>query len=409
MTVDAFPLRISYADALATIARVAGQRRLAPEHVAIARAHGRVLAADVLAPMATPAFDNSAMDGFALRHADLAASGASVLSLCGEQFAGPATVAAVGAGECARITTGAPLPPGTDTVVMKEHAMEEGARVRILEPVAAGRNVRRRGEDVREGDLLAAAGEVLAPARVALLAAQGIASVAVARRPTVAVFSTGDELVEPGMPLAHGQVYNSNRELLMGLLRAEGLEPVAWPTLPDDPAAIESALRHAGEAFDLVLTCGGVSAGEKDHLPALLQRRGKVHFWKVRMRPGMPVLLADGGTLGPALFLCLPGNPVSVLATCLALARPLLDGLQGRAARRTWRARLAAPWHKRHERLEFLRGRLGSGADGGLLVEPDPADGSHRMRAAADADALIVLGEGERDYAAGEVVEVLPY
>ncbi|MGJ4801733.1 molybdopterin molybdotransferase MoeA [Luteimonas sp. SDU82] len=409
MAEDAFPLRISYDDALAIIAGVASGRRLPAERVSIARAHGRVLAREVLAPMAMPAFDNSAMDGFALRHADLAGEGATVLALCGEQFAGPASVDSVGAGQCARITTGAPLPPGADTVVMKEHTRVEGGRVHVLAPVPAGRNVRRRGEDVREGDLLASAGDVLTPARVALVAALGIATVEVARRPTVAVFSTGDELVEPGMPLAHGQVYNSNRELLMGLLRAEGLEPVAWPTPPDDPPAIESALRHAGEAFDLVLTCGGVSAGEKDHLPALLQRRGRVHFWKVRMRPGMPVLFADGGTLGPALFLCLPGNPVSVLATCLALARPLLDALQGRAPRARWRARLASPWNKRHERLEFLRGRLASDVDGSLMAEPDPADGSHRMRAAAAADALIVLDEGERAYVAGEVVDVLPY
>ena len=404
-----FPSHIGYAEARAIIARVADQRRMPGERVAIARAHGRVLAGDVVASMAMPAFDNSAMDGFAVRHADLAVDGGTVLALRGEQFAGPATVFDVGRGECARITTGAPLPPGTDTVVMKERTVVEGDRVRILEPVASGRNVRRRGEDVAAGDRLALAGEVLGPARVALLAAQGIDSLEVARRPTVAVFSTGDELVEPGMPLAHGQVYNSNRELLMGLLRAEGLEPVAWPTLPDDPAAIESALRHAGEAFDVVLTCGGVSAGEKDLLPALLQRRGRVHFWKVMMRPGMPALFADGGTLGPALFLCLPGNPVSVLATCLALARPLLDGLQGRAPRKPWRARLASPWHKRHERLEFLRGRLLSGADGSLVIEPNPADGSHRMRAAADADALMVLEEGEREYAAGSVVEVVPY
>src|SRR5690606_29543238 len=304
--------------------------------------------------------------------------------------------------------TGAPLPEGTDTVLIKEQAEVVDGRVRALADPGPGRHVRRRGEDVEEGALLATAGQRLTPARLALLAAQGIEAVEVVRPPTVAVFCTGDELVEPGMPLGPGQIYNSNRELLMGLLRSEGLEPVAWPTLPDDPARIESALRHAGEAFDLVLTCGGVSAGEKDHLPALLQRCGRLHFWKVRMRPGMPALLADGGTLRPALFLCLPGNPVSVLATFLALARPLLDGLQGRAPRRVVRARLASPWHKRHDRREFLRGRLSSGDDGTLRVEPDPADGSHRMRAAADADALIVLDEGAREYPAGAVVEVLP-
>jgi len=409
MANEGFPSHIRYTEALAIIARVAELRRMPIERVAIARSHGRVLAGEVVAPMAMPAFDNSAMDGFALRHADLAADGETVLALRGEQFAGPATGLEVGPGECVRITTGAPLPPGADTVVMKERTVVDGERVRILEPVPPGRNVRRRGEDVLAGDLLALAGEVLGPARVALLAAQGIDTLEVAQRPTVAVFSTGDELVEPGMPLAHGQVYNSNRELLMGLLRGEGLEPVAWPTLPDDPAAIESALRHAAEAFDLVLTCGGVSAGEKDLLPALLQRRGRVHFWKVMMRPGMPALLADGGTLGPALFLCLPGNPVSVLATCLAFARPLLDGLQGRAPRKSWRARLSSPWRKRHERREFLRGRLLAGEDGVLWIQPDPADGSHRMRAAADADALIVMEEGEREYAIGDVVEVVPY
>lgn len=406
---DAFPTRIGYAEALSILQARAAARRLPAERLALARAHGRILARDVSAPMDMPAFDNAAMDGFALRHADLDPAGGSVLALAGEQFAGTATVTGVAAGQCARITTGAPLPPGADTVVMKEDTAVEDGRVRILASPERGRHVRRRGGDVRQGDLLATGGEVLTPARLALLASQGIDAIEVSARPTVAVFSTGDELVEPGMPLAHGQVYNSNRELLMGLLRGEGLEPVAWPTLPDDPAAIESALRHAGEAFDLVLTCGGVSAGEKDHLPALLQRRGRVHFWKVRMRPGMPVLFADGGSLGPALFLCLPGNPVSVLATCLAVARPLLDGLQGRAPRKRWRARLSGPWDKRHERLEFLRGRLASDGEGVLWVEPDPADGSHRMRAAADADALIVLAPGARAYRTGSVVEVVPY
>jgi len=409
MSEHAFPTRIAYAEALAIVRHVAAGRRLPNEPVPLSRAHGRVLAEALVAGVAIPPFDNAAMDGFAVRHADLAGEGSTVLMLRGSQFAGGVPAPAVGPGECVRITTGAPLPRGADTVVMKEDTLVEDGVVRILQAPAAGGHVRRQGEDVRAGDALLAAGTVLSPPRIALAASQGRATLAVSRRPTVAVFSTGDELVEPGATLAHGQVYNSNRELLMGLLRAQGLEPVAWPTLPDDPPAIESALRHAAEAFDVILTCGGVSAGEKDHLPALLQRRGHVHFWKVRMRPGMPVLFAEGGSLGPALFLCLPGNPVSVLATCLALARPLLDGLQGREPRTHWRARLSAPWHKRHERLEFLRGRLSSGEDGVLHAEPHPADGSHRMRGAADSDALLVLDEGARDYPAGSVVEAWPY
>lgn len=406
----AFPTRIAFEDALAILERVADAHRMPAERIALARAHGAILARDVMAQLEQPPFDNAAMDGYALRHADLHGDG-TVLRLVGEQFAGRATGLRVGAGECVRVTTGAPLPAGADTVVMKEDTLlEDGARIAVLSAPSPGRHVRRAGEDTRAGDRVLAAGMPLTPTRIALAASQGLAELEVARKPTVAVFTTGDELVEPGLPLAPGELYNSNRVQLMGLLRADGLDPVAWPTLPDDPAQVESALRHAGHAFDVVLTCGAVSAGEKDHLPALLQAQGDVHFWKVRMRPGMPVLFASGGGLGEALFLCLPGNPVSVLATYLVLARPLLDRLQGRgSARPRWRARLASPWRKAHDRLEFLRGRLRQDAEGRLEVQPDPADGSHRMRAAADSDALVVLEAGARDYPAGALVDVLPY
>ncbi len=409
-----FPTRISYDQASAIIADVAAQRRMPAERVALSRAHGRILAQQVVAQIAQPPFDNSAMDGFALRHADLHGHGDTDLQLVGEQFAGHAVDLRVSAAQCVRITTGAPLPQGTDTVVMKENVQVDGDRVRILVAPTPRQHVRRLGEDTQVGDVLLQAGETLTPTRIALAASQGLAELSVARRPTVAVFTTGDELVEPGLPLEPGQIYNSNREQLMGMLRADGLEPVAWPTLPDDPGQVESALRHAGNAFDLVITCGAVSVGEKDHIPTLLQAQGQVHFWKVQMKPGMPLLFASGGRLGDALFLCLPGNPVSVLATYLTLGRSLLDGLQGRAVGnatlgRRWRARLAMPWCKTHERMEFLRGRLRALDDGSLQVQPNPADGSHRMRAAADSDVLIVLDEGVRDYRAGSVVDVLLY
>ncbi|KPN20396.1 molybdopterin biosynthesis protein [Xanthomonas sp. Mitacek01] len=405
-----FPFRIAFEEAVGIVDAVAAERRLQPQTVSLSRAHGHILARDVVATLAQPPFDNSAMDGFAFRHADLATDGSPTrLVLSGEQFAGPDAALTVDAGSCVRITTGAPLPAGADTVVMKENTALDGDGVIVRIAPKRGQHVRRAGEDSNIGDVLLRAGDLLTPARIGLAASQGLAQLDVVRKPTVAVFATGDELVEPGMALGPGQIYNSNRDQLMALLRAEGLEPVAFPTLPDAAAQVTSALRHAGEAFDLVLTCGGVSAGEKDLLPELLQRRGRVRMWKVMMKPGMPLLLAEGDTLGPALFLCLPGNPVSVLATWLALGRRLVDGLQGRQPRPLRRARLASDWGKKHERLEFLRGRWWIDETGISWVEPNPADGSHRMKAAADSDALIVLAAGPRDYAAGTPVDVLPY
>ena len=403
-----FPTRIGFQEALACIGRVAAERALASERLAIRRAEGRILASEVVAGIDLPPFDNSRMDGFALRHADLAADGETRLRIVGDQFAGVSLGLGLQPGECVRITTGAPMPAGADTVVIKENASVGDAILSFASgSLRPGAHVGLAGEDVRAGEIVLRRGSPLTPVRASLGAALGVAEVEVSRRPTVAVFTTGDELVEPGLPLAPGQVYNSNRELLMGLLRAEGLEPVAWPTLPDDPPRMETALRDAAAAFDVVITCGGVSAGEKDHLPALLAEQGTIHFWKVKMKPGMPLLF---GGMDRALFLGLPGNPVSVLATFLALGRALLDGLQGRAEPRARRfARLAAPWNKSHERLEFLRGRLEYGADAVLRVQAHPADASHRLRGAAESDALIVLAEGPREYEAGDIVEVIAY
>lgn len=403
-----FPTGIPFEQARGIIERVAAAQRLPREHVVLARADGRVLTQDVIAPIALPPFANSAMDGYALRAADLAAGQSEMsLQLIGEQFAGRALGLQVGTGECVRITTGAPLSQGADTVAIKEQVRVEGERVFVSGDISAGANIRRAGEDVRAGDVVLHAGSVLSAARVALAASLGIPRLVVAQRPTVAVFTTGDELVEPGLPLQPGEIYNSNRELLMGLLRGDGLEPTAWPTLPDDPARLGSMLRDAASSFDVVITCGAVSAGEKDHIPSLLKQNGRVHFWKVRMKPGMPLLF---GELDRAQFLGLPGNPVSVLATYLTLARGLLDGLQGRAQPRPrLHARLTAAIHKAHPRREFVRGRLAYGDDGVLRVTPSAATGSHRLHAAAHADALIVVADGPQRLAVDDAVEVLPY
>lgn len=407
MSIGSFPTRIAYQEAVAIMRGRASERRLDSELLALKRVDGRVLAQDIVAPIDLPAFDNSRMDGFALRHADLRGQADTELLIAGEQFAGPLIDLVLSPGECVRITTGAPIPASADTVVIKEDVHERDGKIEVPPGIQRGDDIRRAGEDVRSGQPLLEAGTMLTPARTSLAAALGIAELTVSKRPTVAVFTTGDELIEPGLPLMPGQVYNSNRELLMGLLRKEGLEPVAWPTLPDDPSRIETALRDAAAAFDVVITCGGVSAGEKDHLPSLLAEHGAIHFWKVRMKPGMPVLF---GQMDQALFVGLPGNPVSVLATFLALVRPLLDGLQGRVEPRSRVfARLSTAWDKQHERLEFLRGRLQSRENGVLEVHPNAADASHRLRAAADSDALIIMGEGMHHFEPGSVVEVLAY
>ena len=403
---SSFPSGISFDEAIAIIGDVASNHRLEVESIATARADGRVLREDITAPISLPPFDNSAMDGFAFRHADWVES-VGTLRLAGDQFAGHALDAPLAPGTCVRITTGAPLPVGADTIAIKEIVDVDVDTVRIPRDIKRGTFVRHAGEDVEAGDVVLRAGEVLTPVRVSLCAALGISSVRVSRRPTVAVFTSGDELIEPGLPLAHGQIYDSNRSLLQSLLRADGLEPTAWPRLPDDARQVEIALRDAACAFDVVITCGAASVGEKDFIPDVLQRFGTVHFWKVRMKPGMPALLAS---VDQARVLALPGNPVSVLATYLTLGRALIDGLQGRSEPRpVWRARLSAPIDKTHPRREFVRGALHCDATGVLRVEPSRATASNRLHAAAQSQVLIAVGEGEQQLAIDDVVDVVPY
>lgn len=402
-----YPQRISFSDAQTIIDDVAAANKTPIERVPLARSLNRVLAEDIIAAVSLPNFNNAAMDGYALRAEDLNEYAKSGFEIIGEQFAGTPKGFVIEKGQCVRITTGAMLPEGTDTIAIKEDSTEEQASVKFHAPIKFGANIRRAGEDVAIDDNIAKAGQVLKAARISLLAAVGLHDVACTTRPTVAIFTSGDELQSPGQPLQPGQIYDSNRVLLQNLLLAEGLEPVAWPVLPDDPARIETALKDAAFSFDVVITCGGVSAGEKDYLPAFLQEHGQIHFWKVRMKPGMPLLF---GQVGNTLFLGLPGNPVSVLATFLSLGRRLLDGLQGRGEPRSLlRAQLSQSINKQHARLEFMRGDLHIDNQGMISVTPNAATGSHRLRAAAESNALIMLPEGEGTIAGGAMMRVIPY
>ncbi|MBN8888158.1 MAG: molybdopterin molybdotransferase MoeA [Rudaea sp.] len=402
----AFQTGLSLAEAQARIVQIAANYTLPSEPVALESALGRILAEDVNAPFDVPGFANSAMDGYALRAADLEPDAETKLRLVGTILAGGSDVPHVNRGTCVRITTGAPLPQGADTVVMKENTRAEGDVIAIAPGTQPGANLRPAGEDYRAGDRALASGAVLGPAQIGVLASFGLTHVAVARKPRVVLLTTGDELVPPGRPLAYGRVHDSNRYSLGALLEQHGADLIRHERLRDDPPALRDALVRAGGEADLVVTSGGVSAGEADYLPTLLAEVGDVHLWKVRIKPGMPFLF---GRAGRALVFSLPGNPVSGIATFLAFVRPALDALTRRAGRGPGvYARLTQPVHKTHSRTEFLRAALVCDASGTLHATPLAKQGSGQLRGVAEADALIVLPEAAQEYAAGTIVEALP-
>jgi molybdopterin molybdotransferase len=401
-----FPMHLGVDEARARIVEICTGRALGSEPVPLAAALGRIVAHDVAAPFDVPGHANSAMDGFALRAADLPAAGETALRLVGAILAGGSAAPEVSAGTCVRITTGAVLPAGADTVVMKENTRSDGGTVWIAAGTAPGANVRPAGEDYRAGDAAIARGTKLSPAHLGVLASFGVARVDVSRRPRAVLLTTGDELVAPGHPLGFGQIHDSNAFSLGALLRQHGVDIVRHERVRDDPALLRDALERAGRDADLAVSSGGVSAGEADYLPALVREIGRVHLWKVRIRPGMPFLF---GEVGGALLFALPGNPVSGIAILLTLLRPGLDALTGATApQRRLYARLLLPVHKRHARAEFQRATLLCDLHGTLTVRPQSRQGSGMLRGVAEADALIVLPEGEREFAVGDVVEVVP-
>ncbi|MFQ7898289.1 gephyrin-like molybdotransferase Glp [Stutzerimonas degradans] len=376
----------------------------AVEHVALSDALGRVLAEPLAAPFPVPAWDNSAMDGYALRAADLPAEG-GWLPLAGRIAAGDAADQQLPAGHAVRIFTGAPLPPGADTVVAQEDCQIEAERVHFP-GVSLGAHVRRQGEELQAGAPVLEAGKRLRPQELGLLASFGVARVAVYRRLRVGLLSSGNELREPGQPLAPGQIYNSNRYCLLGVLRSLELEVHDYEVLVDDLDASRKALAQAAAEWDILITSGGVSVGEEDHLKQAIRELGELHLWRLAIQPGKP--LAFGEVNGKP-WIGLPGNPAAALITSLVVARPFLLRAQGCRDVLPTPLRLTAgfAWRKRNNRRQYLRARLEQ-VDGELRVCLHPRQGSAMLTSASWADGLAIV-ERERTLEEGETVEYLPF
>ena len=377
------------------------------EHLPVLSALDRVLATDVVSPMNVPGHDNSAMDGYALRHADLATSGATTLEVAGTAYAGKPFGGVAAPGQCVRIMTGAPIPAGCDCVVMQENVLAENGRATIGPGHQAGQNIRRAGEDLARGGIALPAGRLLRPSDLGLLASLGIGQVEVRRRLRVAIFSTGDELVPVGQTLGDGQVHDSNRYSLHGLLARLGCEVIDLGLVRDDPAALEAALREAASRADAVITSGGVSVGEADFTRDVMARLGTVLFWKIAMKPGRPLAY---GEVDGAQFFGLPGNPVSVMVTFYQFVRDALLRLQGRSPEPLplFTVRCTSPLKKAPGRTEFQRGIL-SLQDGEWVVAPTGEQGSGILSSMSRANCFIVLEQARGRVAAGETVRVQPF
>lgn len=378
------------------------------ERVALRQALNRILADEVISAVEVPAHTNSAMDGYAVRSADLPAAGDTTLRLIGDAFAGHPFAGEVGTGECVRIMTGGVLPRGADTIVIQEDVGRDGEDVRIGAGHHSGQHVRKAGEDLAVGARVLQGGRRLTPADLGLLASLGIAEVSVWRALRVAFFSTGDELRSLGEPLGEGEIYDSNRYTLHGMLTRFGADVLDLGVVRDEPAALRDAFARAGADADVVMTSGGVSVGAADHVRDVLDEMGEVGFWKVKIKPGKPIAF---GHLGRAAFFGLPGNPVSTMVTFYQIVQPALDRLAGGEPRlpmalmvRTGERLLKGPG-----RREFQRGRLETDAAGELVVRAAAPQGSGILRSMSLANCFIVLPEDSGPVEAGEQVRVEPF
>lgn len=410
---------VSEADALpvADAQRIIG-RHVSPiretDTVSLKEALGRVLAADIISPINVPAADNSAMDGYAVRNADLqSAQGTSVaLTLSGHAFAGHPFVGAVDAGSCVRIMTGAVIPKGCDAVLPQEitTCINEHEVIVPAQSARPGLNIRHAGEDLAQGQAALKQGRLLSAADLGLIASLGLAQASVVRRLRVAHFSTGDELRSAGQALDQGSVYDSNRYTLHGMLLRAGFEAIDLGLVKDDPAAIEAAFRHACEQADAVITSGGVSAGDADYTHRLMARLGDVAFWKIAMRPGRPLAFGRLNLNGKSTLLFgLPGNPVATMVSFYFFARPALYKLAGAEvpAPLAVRAVCEIDIHKKPGRTEYQRGLLSTSSQGELMVRTTGAQGSGILSSMTEANCMIVLSHDQGVLRKGDRVDVL--
>ncbi|MBK5343401.1 molybdopterin molybdotransferase MoeA [Pseudomonas sp. TH49] len=387
-------------DALDQLLGMANEQRLADSEILpLDEARGRVLASDLVATLDLPPWPNSAMDGYALNLADLHRQ---PLNVSQKVYAGQAPDALL-PGTCARIFTGAPLPPGATCVEMQENVevLEDG-RVRFLQALKAGQNIRAQGQENRVGDILLRAGKRLGPFELAVAAGQGLAQLHVARRPRVALLSTGDELVEPGLPLRPGSIYNSNRVLLGHWLKELGCEVIDAGILPDRPAQTRLKLEQLQVAADLILTTGGVSAGDADCLGQVLRDNGKPLLWKLAIKPGKPLTVGHFGTV-PVIGL--PGNPTSALVTFGLLARPYLLRIQGveEVMPLSFTVNAGFEWSKAGSRREYLRVRLEAGR---AVLYPNQSSGV--LLGATWADGLVEVPENST-HGIGDELRFIPF
>ncbi len=375
------------------------------EKIAIRTALGRILAEDIISPINVPSGTNSAMDGYAINSADIPSTGTAELKMIGTAYAGKPFSGKVNNGVCVRIMTGAIMPAGTDTVVMQEHVERKNDSIRIDNNTKAGANVRQAGEDVAIGDNVLGKGAALTPADIGLIASLGFAEVNVTRRLRVAFFSTGDELRSIGEPLEDGQIYDSNRYTLYGMLARLGVEIIDMGVIGDDCTALQKGFEEAAAKADVLITSGGVSVGEADYVKEILEKVGTVNFWKVAMKPGRPLAF---GKIKDTWFFGLPGNPVSVMVTFYQFVQPALLHLMG--ARHiepfTFKVLCKSRLKKRPGRIEFQRGILGRDDSGQLFVEKTGGQGSGILSSMAQANCFIILPTKSGNVEPGTVVDV---